>query len=163
MTHELRIIIESLCDTLGSGEARHHQRSTILAPESITDLGLRYFEDRCLYWRIQNWPASSLSWLTQVLMFAQNWNWRSSDIESKISPVFGIIAPGTKSIFVMMWNANLAKLSKYQNNLARISSGICKTPRCGQGALYSYREAEQTSWMRPRRVVNNHTQVKTHH
>ncbi len=167
MTHELRIIIEKV--SVSSQEVV--KRDTIKvydikAPEAITDLGLRHFEQISLLEKVQNVLLAEQSVLIDTLVDVcpncgaklKKFGYRESNFHAVFSDhklrlqkhICGDAqcgwqsSPSIKALFGTKIHPDLAKL------------------QCEQGALYSYREAEQNLQKlncQPRHV-NNHTQVK---
>lgn len=167
MDYELRIIVEKVA--IGSQEVVKRDTIKIYEiqrPESILELGLRHEEQISLLSKVQN------ALLAQQAVLI--------DTRTKVCPNCGqkLKKNGSKeSDFHAVFSDHKLSVQKYRcsspecnwQNASTIKSlfGTNIHPdlaklQCEQGALYSYREAEQNLEKlncQPR-SVNNHTQVK---
>lgn len=167
MTHELRIIIEKV--SVSSQEVV--KRDTIKvydiqAPESITDLGLRHSEQISLLEKVQNSLLAEQSVLIDTGVDVcpncgeklKKFGYRESDFHAVFSDHKLRVQKHICSHVECGWQSSPSIKALFGTN---IHPDLAKL-QCEQGALYSYREAEQNLEKlncEPRRV-NNHTQVK---
>jgi len=88
-------------------------------------------------------------------------SWRKTVRKSSMRSLATINCP-CKSIVVVVLNVVGKVHPRFHRYLARISIQTSAKLQCEQGALFSYREAEQNleKLNCQRRSVNNHTQVK---
>jgi len=167
VTHELRIIIEKV--SVSSQEVV--KRDTIKvydiqAPESITDLGLRHSEQISLLEKVQNVLLAEQSVLIDTGVDVcpncgaklKKFGYRESDFHAVFSDHKLRVQKHICSDAECGWQSSPSIKALFGTN---IHPDLAKL-QCEQGALYSYREAEQNLEKlncEPRRV-NNHTQVK---
>lgn len=167
MTHELRIIVEKV--SVSSQEVV--KRDTIKVydiqfPESITDLGLRHSEQISLLAKIQNALLAEQSVLIDTNVDVcpncgenlKKFGYRESDFHAVFSDHKLRVQKHVCSDAECRWQSSPSIKALFGTN---IHPDLAKL-QCEQGALYSYREAEQNLEKlncEPRRI-NNHTQVK---
>ncbi len=167
MTHELRIIIETV--SVSSQEVV--KRDTIKmydiqTPKSITDLGLRHAEQISLLKKVQNALLAEQSVLIDTGIDVcpncgeklKKFGYKESDFHAVFSDHKLRLQKHICSDAKCRWQSSPSIKARFGTN---IHPDLAKL-QCEQGALYSYREAEQNLEKlncEPRRV-NNHMQVK---
>lgn len=167
MTHELRIVIEKV--SVSSQEVV--KRDTIKvydiqAPKLISDLGLSHGEQISLLKKVQNALLAEQSILIDTGVDVcpscgeklKKFGYKESDFHAVFSDHKLRLQKHICSDAECRWQSSPSIKALFGTN---IHPDLAKL-QCEQGALYSYREAEQNLEKlncEPRRV-NNHTQVK---